>query len=175
MNLISQNLAMAVGLDGKPANGWSLPEVTRMYQEAFEQFEETPVGQELLRRGGTAVWDQILRECEARFEHTSPALTPFYETLEQIGKDLLVTLPPEKVVAAPKLAPKAKPAPPAPEPSSELKKFAYLVNDETLNRGVPKLVAGFYTLTGANGARYQYPRAEYLALMEEAISFNLIR
>jgi len=97
MKSISQMLSLAVDSDGQIAWGWTREEVVELYTRAIIEFKESPIGQELLRRGGQDFIDRAVEICSERFENTSPMLTPYYETLEAVGKDILTDCPPEPV------------------------------------------------------------------------------
>jgi hypothetical protein len=63
------------------------------------------------------------------------------------------------------LAPAAKPAVPA-----EISKFAHLLSEEILTRGVPRPAAGYVTLLG----KYKYELSEFNRLSNAAAEANLI-
>jgi len=179
MRKISQELAVAVGADRKPAGGWTLEEVKALYARAMDEFLESSIGQELQSRGGPDIVDRVIATCMDRFETTSPSITPFYETLEQIGNDLLVSLPkPQAPKAA--LKPKAVVAPVVSTPKeipASLLQFSHLVNEAITNFGVTSLKphAGYVTVRLLNDRHYDYPHQEFENLYQAALSASLIR
>jgi hypothetical protein len=179
MKRISEELAIAVGADRKPAGGWSLDQVKELYGRAFTEFRESTVGQELLRRGDEDIFDRVIEICLERYETTSPLQTPFYETLEQIGNDLLVSLPkPQAPKAAPKPKTIAAPVVSAPkEIPASLLQFSHLVNEAITNFGVTSLKphAGYVTVKLLNDRHYDYPHQEFENLYQAALSASLIR
>lgn len=182
MKQVSQLLSMAVDRDGKVAFGWNHEEVVELYARAFEEFEESPIGQELLRRGGDELLSRAHEICGQRYENASPMLVPFCETLDQVGTDLLNSLPPEP---APKVAPKPKsqPAPVAvpqlPEPDAKLRQFAFMVRDQLTRNEQPcgvsslKPHAGVVTIA-QNGHSYFYENEQFEKLYSEAKKFGLL-
>ena len=183
MKEISQLLATAVGPDGKPAPGSSLEHVKALYGRAMGEFLDSPTGQELLRRGGPDISDRVIKICVERFGNTSPSQTPFYETLEQIGQDLLATLPP---VTTPKVAPRPRAAAAATptEIPAKVSQFAYMYNEQMSRTPIAGSVlggcdslrpkGGVVTLE-CNGHRYVYKYLDFQSLLEQAISHGLIR
>ena len=78
-----------------------------MYSEAYTEFLDSDLGKKLVARGGPGIIDRIIDITAERFETTSPTLTPFFETIELIGQDLLAVLPEPQT---PKAALNPKPA-----------------------------------------------------------------
>jgi len=170
----SQLLAIYTDGEGNPTRGYSKQDVAELYERLWAEFADSPVGRELLSRGGRDILDRVMEIYADRYATRPPTVMPAFEALTAIGQDLLVDLPVpvvQKTISRPE--PKPAPVVAAPQPSSECKQFAHLLNAEIRERGVPKLLGGFYTIT-ANGTRYQYPYDDFQSRMNEAIRFNLI-
>ena len=176
-------LAVAVGADGEPARGWRLEEVVEMYKRAFNEFRESDLGQMLIARGGPDIIERVTESCSERFESTSPMYTPFYETLEAVGRDFLVDLPPAppkeltiaehlvKENATKRVAPAAQPQP---KISTEAHNLAWMVKKQILRDGVSSLKArsGIVTVKAETGQSYQYESSLFETLYEEAVLYG---
>jgi hypothetical protein len=171
MHETSQELAMMVNPDTGAPEGWSEEEILAVKQRAYDAFWQTEVGQKFQAHpDGVARLVEVFGE---RFSGTNPAKTPFFETLLECAKDLLLELPapkPESVkpTVNVNLQIAKKPA----TASKDVTGFAHLYNHQILTGGVNsvKPKAGFVTLDG-----YDFPAEKAKQLLEEAISFGLIR
>src|ERR1700677_2231167 len=109
MHKISQDLAIMTKADSwEPTGDFTESEITQRRYDAAVELRNSPVGRELRARGGTNVFDAVLAEFANRVR--PPSVSPFFETLVQAARDVLVTLPAESEASAESL-----PAVPSPE------------------------------------------------------------
>src|SRR6202522_289497 len=107
MHKISQDLAIMTKADSwEPIGDFTESEITQRRYDAAVELRNSPVGRELRARGGTNVFDAVLAEFANRVR--PPSVSPFFETLVQAARDVLVTLPAET-------SPESLPAAPSPE------------------------------------------------------------
>jgi len=190
---ISQDLAIMTKADSwEPIGDFTESEITQRRYDAAVELRNSPVGRELRARGGTDVFDAVLAEFANRVR--PPSVSPFFETLVQAARDVLVTLPAET-------SPESLPAAPSPEEEQRRKdtlaaqdaardqrfkyltKFAHVVNVAIEFGGVKclKPIAGVVTLKFAqDGKEYRYEYSgekldEFRKEFEEACAKGLIR
>ena len=181
MNEISQFLSIYTDATGKRTRGCTEQELQALYERLWTEFEDSDVGRKLAERGSPDIFGRIFDIYAERCSSRPPAVQPAFETLEEIGRDLLLDLP---VPEAPKPAPKANLAPAplarkAPEPSSECQRYAFLYNAALLEHGIASLrpASGVVTIRvgmGQNLKSYRFPADESARLFNEAIQFGLI-
>jgi hypothetical protein len=176
MHEISQQLAIGTEYGTwNPTRGYTAQDLTQLRAAAQEAMWDSPVGEELYERGGPAMLDRVRDEFGKRYEGKFPSSTPYFEVLMECAKDMLLELP------APIVAAKATPKPKVavvveelpPEPDGKLVQFAHMLNQEIVERGVPKARGGYVTIQ-ANGKGYRYPAHEYETLIREANRFRLL-
>jgi len=190
---ISQDLAIMTKADSwEPIGDFRESEITQRRYDAAVELRNSPVGRELRARGGTDVFDAVLAEFANRVR--PPSVSPFFETLVQAARDVLVTLPAET-------SPESLPAAPSPEEEQRRKdtlaaqdaardqrfkyltKLAHVVNAAIEFGGVKclKPIAGVVTLKFAqDGKEYRYEYSgekldEFRKEFEEACAKGLIR
>ena len=195
MHKISQDLAIMTKADSwEPIGDFRESEITQRRYDAAVELRNSPVGRELRARGGTDVFDAVLAEFANRVR--PPSVSPFFETLVQAARDVLVTLPAESEASAESL-----PAVPSPEEEQSRKdtlaaqdaardqrfkcltKFAHMVNAAIEFGGVKclKPIVGVVTLKFAqDGKEYKYEYSgikldEFRNEFEEACAKGLIR
>jgi hypothetical protein len=142
MHKISQELAyMTKHGTWEPRGDWTEAEITDSRREAAIELRNSTIGQQLFVRGGSDIFGRVLEEFGKRA--LPPSVAPFYETLEQAARDVLLTLPAEQEPEIP-----SEPVPQAPTPvevqrakdaqaakdaardqrTKDLNKFAHMVN-----------------------------------------------
>ena len=193
MHKISQDLAIMTKADSwEPIGDFRESEITQRRYDAAVELRNSPVGRELRARGGTDVFDAVLAEFANRVR--PPSVSPFFETLVQAARDVLVTLPAET-------SPESLPAAPSPEEEQRRKdtlaaqdaardqrfkyltKLAHVVNAAIEFGGVKclKPIVGVVTLKFAqDGKEYKYEYSgikldEFRNEFEEACAKGLIR
>jgi hypothetical protein len=94
MHEISQKLAyMTKPNTWEPVGDFTEAELTRLRFDAANELRNSAFGQQLLARGGPYIFDDVLEEFGRRVK--APSISPFVETLVQVARDILVTLPVE--------------------------------------------------------------------------------
>ena len=178
MRDISQRLAVYTDDQGEPTRGATKAEVADLYEQLWDEFRESPVGQALLTRGGSEIMDYVYQIFSQRFPDKVPNKVGYFEALEEVGRDVLVTLP-EPVAVAPAAvvvqpAVNAVAAAPAPEISKEAAQLSYMVRKQLDRLGVSSLKprAGIITVVAENGTSYEYPVTRFNELYEEAQRFG---
>ena len=185
MHPISQELSYATEYGSwEPRWDRTEEELTELRRAAQRAMWDSPVGEELLERGGPAMLDRARDEFGKRYMGKFPSITPYFESLMECARDLLVELPPPpprtisiaETIETGKAAKRkavAVVAEPPPAPDSKLVQFAYMLNQEIVERGVPRARGGYFTIQ-ANGKGYRYPAHEYETLLREANRFRLL-
>jgi hypothetical protein len=172
MREISQLLAVETDSKGKPYNA---EEAAALYARLWDEFRDSDTGIKLLERGGPDIMDRVLELYGLRYMNRPPAIAPAFEALEEIGKDLLLTLPervelPKKINIRPTAPPKVR------KPLEGTETFAKRYNDHLMNVGARGLKPqGGYVLLESNGIRHSYSMSEFEAFMNDAMFFNLLR
>ena len=169
LHRISQDLAcMTKPLSWEPCGDFVEADITKKRYEAAVELKNSPLGRELRTRGGADVFDTVLQEFATRVR--PPTISPFFESLVQAARDVLVTLP----VKDPAETGPVDSGPGAEERRTEalaeqdakrdertkhLRKFAHMVNAALAYEG-PKCLKprdGFIRLTfKENGKPYEY-------------------
>lgn len=171
MHLISQQLAVRT----QPGSWEPNPSLMQTKEECAAEIEQLKEeGYAYVLRETGAGFD-VKRFCQVhaeRFGDASPNVVPFVESLLQVASDLLLELPNEE---PPKSAPKVnldfRPAPEPRKASKEVSQFAHLYNSQIMKgTATVKPYGGYVTLEG-----YEYPAQTAEKLLNEAISFGLIR
>ena len=176
MHDISQQLAIGTEFGTwNPTRGYTDHDLTQLRTAAQQAMWDSPVGEELLERGGPAMLDRVRDEFGKRYVGKFPSDTPYFESLMECARDLLVELPAPRI--EPKVAAKQKVAPafvePQPTPDGKLVQFAHILNQEIIERGVPKARGGYVTIH-ANGKPYRYLAHDYEVLLRQANFFRLL-
>ena len=196
LHTISQQLAyMTKPRSWEPIGDWTEAEITELRFEAANDLRQSLIGQQLYVRGGSDIFDRVLEEFGRRAH--PPSVAPFYETLEQAARDVLLTLPAEADLIP------AEPLPVVPTQEEiqreedalatkraqredrlkYLEKFSYMANAAIEFSGVKciKPVVGVVTLRFVqNGKEYKYEYSgskleQFRQDFEEACARGLIR
>jgi hypothetical protein len=94
MHEISQKLAYMTKPDSwQPIGDFTEGDLTKLRFDAANELRNSTLGQRLSARGGPYVFDEVLEEFARRVK--APSISPFVETLVQVARDILVTLPVE--------------------------------------------------------------------------------
>ncbi len=94
---ISQLLALAVGMDGEPAHGYTEEDIEALKYRLFYEFGSTEVGLQLYERGGKAIVDRVEKIYNERNDGRSYCVVDALGELESIGKDSEHTNIPKRV------------------------------------------------------------------------------
>lgn len=133
----------------EPRGDWTDAEITESRRDAAIEFRNSTLGQQLFVRGGADIFDRVIEEFGKRAQ--PPSVVPFYETLEQAARDILLTLPAEPEPEIP-----SEPVPEALSPAdvqrvkdaqaardaardqrtSDLNSFAHIVNAAIAHGGI---------------------------------------
>jgi hypothetical protein len=174
MRLISELLAIETDHEGIP---FDKEEAAKLYERLWDEFRASDVGIELIARGGHDIMDQVLAIYGVRYVDRPPAIAPVFEALEEIGNDLLLTLPERVAQARPKV--NLNPTPSvreAPKPSKECSAFAHAYNAQMLSHGMNSLKPrDGYVSIYFDGKPYQYKKEVADKLLTEAFSLKLIK
>jgi hypothetical protein len=90
---ISQLLALAVGMDGELAHGYTEEDIEALKYRLFYEFGSTEVGLELYERGGKGIVQRVEKIYNERNDGRPYCVVDALGELESIGRDLLVDLP----------------------------------------------------------------------------------
>lgn len=171
MHPISQELA-TMFFNGK-LDGWTEAEIAAKKQEAYEEFNESEVGQKLWARAGNSFIPRFVEIFEERYGTKTPDVFPFYEAMLEVGNDLLLELPEPKPQPSESKANLAvKPTPKPRTPSKECAFFAHAYNAAVM-RGIDTVRPRMGSVRlEYQGRTYEYPAARAKELLEEALTFE---
>jgi hypothetical protein len=174
MREISELLAIAVDQRGKAIVEPAI--IEELYERLWSEFDSSDVGIELHRRGVTN--EAVFEIYRSRYPDVGPRSVPVFESLEDIARDLL-KLAPEPVVRPKPKANLESARPKAVEPpkaSKEVTAFAHAYNRQVVTHGMESLRPKGGVLTVYfDGKPYDYPASEGKNLLDQALSFGLIR
>jgi len=92
LHMISQDLVIATEPGTwTPSRNFTAADITEMRREAAIELKDSPVGQQLYARGGDEIFSKALEVFAERVQ--PPSVAPFYETLMEAAKDVLLMLP----------------------------------------------------------------------------------
>ena|SRR5579862_9988997 len=169
--------------------GGTPEEMQELYGRLWYEFEtESPIGRELVARGGPNILDRVLQVFSERYPNAQPNEIDFFSALEDCGRDLLRLEVPEPVATVVKAPPPAKKGPTADEKAkaeeakkkqqardSKVRKFAFMVQAQLERDGYESLRsrAGFVTVV-ADGTPYRYPYKEFESLWADAARLGVL-
>jgi hypothetical protein len=170
--------------------GGTPEEMQKLYGRLWYEFEtESPIGRELVARGGPNILDRCLQVFNERYPNADPSEFDFFSALEEIGRDLLILEVPEPVQPRAVQAPPPVKAELTPEQKAKIdearkkqegrdskaRQFAYMVTAQINRDGVSSLKSrgGIVTVV-ANGTPYQYPYKEFESLWADAARLGLL-
>lgn len=201
---ISQEIACILDANGEPRKPHTAADVRELLVEGGQQFRQSTIGQQLLARSGQLtvqqlaalvpeefrdqiknIWDVVEAHVSLRLgENGNWANMGFWETMTDVGKDLLTAMPLPKVQAAP-VTPKPTPKPPTAEElaaqeaqrkhENSLKHLAEQINRitrEDYRQLLPK--GGIVTLVHKNGYVQEFSKKAFDEAYQECVNLGLV-